>query len=136
MRVMWDWKRTYCMAHRLVWRHFCGSIPEGLTINHRNGMKKDNRPGNLELATYSQQMIHAMDVLGKNLHMRQQHGENNHRALLTEDAVRHIRILRDQILAEMHHRHGKMIAELAEAYGVDYQTVWSVLRKRSWQGSG
>ena len=65
VRTMIDWKRSHAMAHRLVWRHFVGVIPDGLTINHKDGKKRNNRLDNLELATYSEQMIHMKRVLGK-----------------------------------------------------------------------
>ena len=64
VRVMVDCVRANALAHRLVWRHFNGPIPPGLTINHKNGNPKDNSPGNLELATYSEQIRHAVRVLG------------------------------------------------------------------------
>jgi hypothetical protein len=64
VRVMIDYKRVTALSHRLVWRHFRGSIPAGMTINHKNGQKQDNRPSNLELATHSEQMQHARRVLG------------------------------------------------------------------------
>ena len=57
-------KRVFAMAHRLVWRHFNGPIPPGLTINHKNGKTQENDPTNLELATYSEQQKHAETVLG------------------------------------------------------------------------
>ncbi len=41
VRAMIDWKRTTGFAHRLVWQHFFGDIPDGLTINHKNGIKDD-----------------------------------------------------------------------------------------------
>lgn len=64
VRAMIDGKRTTACAHRLVWRHFNGPIPSGLTVNHKDGRKKINRPSNLELATHSEQMTHAIEVLG------------------------------------------------------------------------
>ena len=46
-------------AHRMIWEAVSGPIPDGLTINHINGIKHDNRPANLELATRSEQIAHA-----------------------------------------------------------------------------
>lgn len=39
------------MVHRLVYSSFCGDIPQGLFINHKNENKTDNRVENLELVT-------------------------------------------------------------------------------------
>lgn len=64
VRTMFNRKRHHALAHRLVWIHFFGRIPAGMTINHRNGNKKDNRPENLEVASYSEQILHATHVLG------------------------------------------------------------------------
>ena len=61
---MIDKARVNASAHRLVWRHFHGPIPDGMTINHKNGKKQDNRPENLEVMTYAEQTKHAIDVLG------------------------------------------------------------------------
>lgn len=48
--------RTY--VHRLVAEVFIGD-PTGLDINHKNGVKHDNRVENLELLTHSQNLKHA-----------------------------------------------------------------------------
>jgi len=136
VRVMRDKVRVYCMAHRLVWRHLRGRIPEGLTINHKNGQKKDNRPENLETATYSEQMVHAIDSLGQHRWMRDQEGKRNRQTKLTTEQVVTILMLREQILAEMETRHGKMISMLADKYGVSYQTVWDIVRGRRWASLG
>lgn len=45
-------------AHRLVFRHFKGEIPDGITINHKDNMRTNNDPDNLELATFSEQSLH------------------------------------------------------------------------------
>jgi hypothetical protein len=49
-------------AHRLVWESVNGPIPDGMQINHRNGIKTDNRLENLELATASENTQHAYDT--------------------------------------------------------------------------
>ena len=59
-------------AHRLVWLHFHGPIPEGLEINHRNGDKQDNRPDNLQLVTTAENAAHAYET-----GLRDNAGENN-----------------------------------------------------------
>jgi len=133
-RVMVDWKRTHCLAHRLVWRHFHGPIPEGMIINHKSGDKKDNRPANLEIANYSENTIHMLEVLHKGRVLKQ-HGSNNAMAKLTEEAVQEIRTLSEEILSEMKTRHGHKIAELATKYGVDYHTIWDVIRNNRWNST-
>lgn len=52
----------YCMAHRLIWQAVHGAIPEGMQINHKNGVKSDNRLANLELVTPSANTKHAYDM--------------------------------------------------------------------------
>lgn len=64
VRVMVDGERVTTQASRLVWRALRGPIPGGLTVNHKDGRKKENRPSNLELATMVEQIQHARDVLG------------------------------------------------------------------------
>ena len=53
-------RRYYASAHRLVWQHFFGDIPDGMQINHKNGIKDDNMPGNLEIVTPSENNKHAI----------------------------------------------------------------------------
>ncbi len=58
--------RNYIMAHRLIWIVAKGDIPDGLEVNHINGLKTDNRINNLELVTRADNVRHAHYVLGKN----------------------------------------------------------------------
>ena len=46
-------------AHRLVWQAANGPIPDHLVINHKNGVKTDNRIANLELVTQQDNILQA-----------------------------------------------------------------------------
>lgn len=85
-----DGRHVSMLAHRLVYRVATGVIPEGLTINHKNGNKADNRPMNLELATPQQQSLHSVYVLGKNRTLFQ-HGERHRMSKLSNNDVEEIR---------------------------------------------
>lgn len=123
IRTMIDGKRHYALAHRLVWRHLHGPIPPGLTVNHKNGDKKDNRPANLELATYSEQALHARRVLGRG---RDQEGERNAMAKLTAAQVQEIRRLRVE---------GLTLSQIANRYPVTYQTISKIINGDRWRST-
>jgi len=115
IRKMRNGVRLYTGAHRLVWRHFNGPIPPGITINHKNGVKDDNRLGNLELATYSENMIHAFRT-----GLKTQWGDKNPAAKLSNEDVAQIR----EVYAQGHVTQ----ATLAEQYGVCFQTISDIVR--------
>lgn len=47
------------LLHRLVASAFLGPCPVGLQVNHKNGVKSDNRIENLEYVTRSENLRHA-----------------------------------------------------------------------------
>ncbi len=52
-----------CLVHKLVAIAFVEGWREGLEVNHKNGIKTDNRAENLEWVTASENNQHARDVL-------------------------------------------------------------------------
>ena len=52
-----------CLVHKLVATAFVEGWREGLEVNHKNGVKTDNRAENLEWVTSSENKQHARDVL-------------------------------------------------------------------------
>ncbi|HEY8684216.1 MAG TPA: HNH endonuclease [Chloroflexota bacterium] len=120
---MLNGRRHNGLAHRLVWRHFNGPIPDGLTINHRNGVKNDNRPENLEIVTPSENAKHAVRVLkvGRTAH---QNGEANHAAKLTAQQVQEIRMMRAS---------GERLLSIAAAFGVTFQAISKIARGDRWR---
>lgn len=60
--------RQYAMtAHRLAWTVLRRSIPAGMEINHKDGVKTNNHPDNLEVVTGSENNLHAYRTLGRKL---------------------------------------------------------------------
>ena len=117
IRAMLDGVRVYALAHRLVYRHFKGPILGDLTVNHEDGKKKNNHPSNLELATYSEQQIHALHVL--KVGRIDQNGEKNAMVKLTTCQVTEIRQRRSS---------GEKLLSIADDYGVTFQTISKIAR--------
>lgn len=117
-----NWKRIVAGAHRMVWVQNNKPIPVGLTINHKNGVKDDNRPENLELATYSEQRLHAIHVLGAKHH--DVRGSKHPKTHLTEADVLKIRDLRDR---------GMMVKDIAKRYRMRPKAVSAICNRRTWK---
>jgi hypothetical protein len=57
--------RSIISIHRLVALTFIPNPENKKTVNHKNGIKTDNRVDNLEWATFREQELHSIHVLGK-----------------------------------------------------------------------
>lgn len=75
-------------VHRLVAQAFLGPRPAGMQINHKNGIKSDNRLENLEYCTQSANMKHAFAT-----GLQSNRGERHSQAKLSEEKVMQIRKL-------------------------------------------
>lgn len=122
VRVMRGLSRAYASAHRMVWLHFVGQIPQDVTINHKDGNKSNNRLDNLELATYSEQRIHSIRELGaKHWDCR---GENHPKTKLKDSQVLEMRRLR---------KSGVMVKDIAEKFGIRKKTASFITTRRTWK---
>ena len=54
---------TRCAVHRLVCEAVHGKPSSKMDVNHKNGVKDDNRPENLEWCTRSDNLLHKIYVL-------------------------------------------------------------------------
>lgn len=114
--------RTF-VAHRLLWEAFVGPIPEGLVMNHKNGIKHDNRLENLEVVTVAENTRHGFRVLGRPPSLNPSPGSANGRARLTEADIPAIRLRLAQ---------GEDMKRIAEDYSVNHGTIWHIAKGRTW----
>lgn len=76
VNLMINGKRKGIAVHTLVARAFCKGYNPELTVNHKDGIKTNNKASNLEWITLYENTQHAIHVLGKN-----NIGKNNPNAL-------------------------------------------------------
>lgn len=98
-----DGKRCEALVHRLVACAFIGPCPDGFQVNHKDAVRDNNVPANLEYLTpadnvkYSWRMGRGPTGLRHGRHTRPDRsarGERVNTAKLTEDDVRRARRLR------------------------------------------
>jgi hypothetical protein len=110
-------------VHRLVAEAFLGS-PAGRQVNHKSGIKADNRLVNLEWVTSSRNMHHAYATgLRTPTPPPRLRGEQHPESKLTESAVRTIRASRGQVQQ----------AELGRQFGVSQSHISEVQAGKCWR---
>ena len=113
-------KHKTIAIHRLVATAFLGESP--LPVNHRNGVKRDNRIENLEFLTAKENTAHAIRLGLWN--PREDHlGEKNPQAKLNRVYVKKIR----EMAAE-----GMSDEVLARVYGVSSAAIRHVVAGSRW----
>lgn len=112
-------KQKKFFVHCLVMRAFVGPPPPGKEVNHKFGIRPDNRLTELEYATKQENQIHARDILKRKYVCGSLHG----RSKLTEEEVLEIRALR-----------GKWPMKLvAEHYRINIPSVSLIWNRRIWK---
>lgn len=114
-----DNKHTTIIVHTMVARLFLGERPNDMVINHKNGIKTDNRVENLEYISRSENMLHSFRVLGR----KDKQGSNHPRSLLTEETVINIRKQYPKVSQ----------IELAQKFGVSKYTISDIIRRKTWK---
>jgi hypothetical protein len=110
--------RPKVFVHRLVAMAFVPGFEDGLTVNHINGNKLDNRPENLEWVTLAQNTKHQWQTGLVDLR-----GEQHPSHKLTQKQVIHIRkALRSGVSAN----------SLAIIAGVNASTIYLIEHGKRW----
>lgn len=122
VKVMRNGEQVTAYAHRVVFICLKGDIPYLLTVNHKNGVKSDNRPDNLELATKSEQTRHAIDILHRHRTLNQA-GENSVVTTLDNMAVSEIRIRRNK---------GDKLKKIAKDFNISESSVSAIVLGKRW----
>lgn len=113
-------RQATCLVHRLVLEAFVGPPPDGCVGCHENGIRSDNRVGNLRWDTPTS------NIHDKRRHGTHREGEGHHNASLTNEHVAAIRKRYANSRCTYH--------QLALAYGVSITTIHYVIKGRTYCG--
>lgn len=105
-----NWHRH--LVHRVQAAAFLPNPDNKPTVNHKNGIRHDNRLENLEWATMKEQNVHSVDILGRKAPL------NNHRR-------KTIKATKDGKTIEV-----KGIRELARTLNMPYQGIQRILKNK------
>jgi hypothetical protein len=112
--------RTHKSIHKLVMAAFVGERPFNLEINHKNGVKTDNRVENLEYITHKENAIHA----SRNGLRKPLFGEKHPQAKLKNGDIFKIR--------EMYAKKEANQPELGRMYGVSHTIISDIVNRKTW----
>lgn len=112
-------------VHRIVAIEFIpnpNNLPE---VNHKNGIKNDNRVCNLEWVTHSENLIHCYKIGLKN-----NRGQNNPCASLTDEQVREIRA---NYQYGKKRKNGETKQDIANRYNTTFAVIKRIIHKKTWK---
>lgn len=110
-------------VHRLLALAFLPGHFEGACVNHKNGVRGDNRLSNLEWVTHAQNVKHGYEVLGNKSLGGKKRSVTVVNRKLTEEKVLEIRRLRKQ---------GLLLTEIAAKFGILPSYVATIANRRQW----
>lgn len=118
--ALWENQKVkLCTIHRLVGIAFIPNPKNKPCINHKNGIKTDNRVENLEWVTYSENMIHALK------HNLIKKGEEKCNTQLTNKNALIIKLLyKEGIYTQK---------QIGLKYNISQHTVSRIVNKKSWK---
>lgn len=116
-----DGDYKHCKIHQLVALTFIGPRPVRHEVNHKNGVKKDNRATNLEWVLHQENMLHAARSL---MRFADRKGEAHHRATLSDKQVVEIR--------RRYETEKIRYSRLSRDFGVTTDVIGQIIRRTTW----
>lgn len=112
-------------VHRLVARAFIGPCPDGHNVNHKNGVKTDNRVENLEYTTHQENVDHSIRTGLKPTgpYANTRRGSNSPASKLSDDDAREVFAM----LAR-----GETTISVGQRFGINPATVSRMKTGRNW----
>jgi hypothetical protein len=118
-RLMYNGKQRIFLIHRLVMLAFVGVDKNRPFVNHKNGIKNDNRLENLEWVTRSENAKHAF-----RLGLQSNKGEKHPSHKLSSSQVEEIR---SKYIPRKY-----SARKLAAEYGISKTNILDIIHKRIW----
>lgn len=114
-------KQRRFLNHRLVVMAFLPEFNKNLQVNHKNGIKTDNRLENLESCTNQENSIHAVDS-GLRISLK---GEENKNSKLTVSDVIKIK--------KAIQKNNQSLVDIGKQYNVQGSAISAIKHGRTWR---
>lgn len=106
--------------HQIVFETFCGAVPLGKEINHKDSIKTNNQLNNLEAVTRRENLLHAIHILK----VHRARGEKQAFAKLKEKDI--------PVILSLYGK-GEKQKRIAERFSVDISSIHSIVHGKTWR---